>query len=146
MKNIDELHLEWEKDSIIDSTKIGSELLKIPTLHSKYLRILNQNKLSSNKLKFEYDKMKHIKTEYFLGNLDKETLDKYNWDQFDLRIGSKSNIDRYISADEDLIKILQKISYYDRIVFTCEQILQELKNRSWQLKTYVDNEKFLNGV
>ena len=38
----------------------------------------------------------------------KETLDEYGWDQFDLKIGTKGNIDTYLEADDYLIKILEK--------------------------------------
>lgn len=146
MIKLEDLLELWNKDSVVDESSIGGELLKIPQLHAKYLKILNEHKLASIRGKFEYDKMKNIKTEYYLGNLDKETLDEFGWEQFDLRIGAKSNIDRYINSDEILIKLLQKKSYHEQAVFTCEQILNELKNRSWQLKTFVDYQKFLNGV
>ena len=98
----------WNNDSSIDESKISSELLNIPQLHAKYLTILNEHKLASIRCKFEYDKMKNIRTEYYLGHLDKETLDQYGWDQFDLRVGTKNNIERYIVSDEILIKLLQK--------------------------------------
>lgn len=146
MIKLDEILNSWTKDCIIDQTQLGNEIVKIPQLHAKYLRILNEHKLSSLKTKFEYDKLKNIKTEYYLGNLDKETLDEYGWEQFDLKIGTKGNIDRYINSDEQLIKLLQKKSYHDQAISTCEQILNEIKNRSWQVKTLVDHNKFISGV
>jgi len=143
---LDELLEEWNKDCSIDESKIGSEIIKIPQLHAKYLKILNDHKMGSLKSKFDFDKMKNIKTEYYLGHLDKETLDAYGWEQFDIKVGTKNNIERYINSDEQLIKLLQKKSYHDQVVSTCEQILNELKNRSWQMKTLVDYNKFLSGA
>jgi hypothetical protein len=143
---LDELLEEWNKDCNIDEGKIGNEIIKIPQLHAKYLKVLNDHKLGSLKSKFEFDKMKNIKTEYYLGHLDKETLDAYGWDQFDIKVGTKNNIERYINSDDQLIKLLQKKAYHDQVVSTCEQILNELKNRSWQMKTLVDYNKFLSGA
>ena len=145
MQKLDDILNEWSKDSIIDETNISSEILNIPKLHSKYLSILSQNKLSSSKCKFEYDKMKELRSSYYMGHLDKETLDQYKWEQFDLHV-SKAGLEKYLNSDEYLIKILQKKTYFDQIVFACESILNELKNRSWQLKTYVDFQKFLVGA
>lgn len=146
MLKLDDILEMWNKDSYMDDSNLSREILNIPRLHVKYLKELNDHKLASIKCKYEYDKMKHIKTEYYSGNLDKESLDEYGWDQFDLRIGSKGNIDRYIGADEQLIKILQKKAYHEQIVYTCESILHEIKNRSWQLKSLIEWNKFQAGA
>lgn len=145
MQKLDEILETWAKDSIIDETNVAREILNIPKLHAKYIKILNENKLSSIKCKFDYDKMKEIRSSYYLGHLDKETLEAYGWEQFDIHV-TKGGLERYLNSDEFLIKLLQKKSYFDQIVFTCESILNELKNRSWQLKTYVDYQKFLSGA
>ena len=146
MMKLDEILTNWNDDCKIDEAQIGNEIIKIPQLHAKYLRILNDHKLGSLKSKFEYDKLKNIKTEYYLGHLDKETLDEYGWEPFDLKIGTKNSVDRYINSDDQLVKLLQKKSYHDQVISTCEQILNEIKNRSWQLKTLVDYNKFLSGA
>ena len=36
---LDQLMEEWRKDSPVDSTELGIASLKIPELHSKYLKI-----------------------------------------------------------------------------------------------------------
>ncbi len=146
MIKLDEILNEWTKDCVIDQTQLGNEIVRIPQLHAKYLQILNDHKLSSLRNKFEFDKLKNIKTEYYLGHLDKETLDQYGWEQFDLKIGTKGNVERYINSDDQLIKLLQKKSYHDQAIATCEQILNEIKNRSWQVKTLVDYNKFISGA
>lgn len=145
MSKLDDVLNEWGKDAIVNEANISGELLNIPQLHSKYIRILNEHKLASIKSKFDYDKMKELRSAYYLGHLDKETLDTHNWEQFDLHI-TKAGLDRYLNSDEYLIKILQKKAYHDQIVYTCESILTELKSRSWQLKSYIDYQKFLNGA
>lgn len=146
MIKLDEILNEWTKDCVIDQTQLGNEIVRIPQLHAKYLQILTDHKLSSLRNKFEYDRLKNIKTEYYLGHLDKETLDQYGWEQFDLKIGTKGNVERYINSDNQLIKLLQKKSYHDQAITTCEQILNEIKNRSWQVKTLVDHNKFISGA
>lgn len=136
---------EWAKDCIIDDGNIKLELINIPKLHAKYIRYLNEHKMASFKAKFDYDKMKNIRSEYYLGQLDQETLEEYGWEQFDLHV-TKTGLEKYLNCDEILIKLLQKKIYHDQVISTCESILNELKSRTWQLKTLVDYEKFLSGA
>lgn len=145
MTKLEELLEMWNKDSIIDDSKIKLELVNIPKLHAKYIKVLNEHKLASIKTKFDYDKMKSIRSEYYLGHLDQETLEAYGWDQFDIHV-SKAGLEKYINSDENLIKLLQKKTYHDQAVFTCESILNEIKSRTWQLKSLIDYEKFLSGA
>ena len=53
MSKLDELMVEWEKDSQIDRTEPGKALLDIPKLHSKYLNILSRHKLLSKEAEFK---------------------------------------------------------------------------------------------
>ena len=95
MMKLDEILQNWSNDSIIDDSKINNEIIKIPQLHAKYLRILNDHKMGSLRCKFDYDKLKNLKTEYYLGHLDKETLDDLGWEQFDIKVGTKNNVERF---------------------------------------------------
>jgi hypothetical protein len=135
----------WKVDSIIDETQPQKELVNIPILHAKYIEILSQHRLATQKAKFDYNKMKKIRREYYLGNLDKETLDQYKWEQFDLKIGTKGNIEYYLEADDYLIKLLEKKAYYDECCYICETILKELHSRTFQLKEYCTHVRFLAG-
>ena len=144
MLKLENILEEWTKDCNIDEAMLSSEIVGIPKLHAKYIRHLNDHKLASIKAKIDYDKLKNLLTEYYNGNLDKETLDELGWEQFDLKL-MKSGVERYINSDERLNKLLYKKSYHDQVASTCEQILNELKNRTWQLKTVVDYNKFLSG-
>lgn len=146
MDKLEDVLNYWNQDSIINDGNLKLELMNIPKLHAKYIKILNDHKLASIKSKFEYDKMKEIRSSYYMGHLDQDTLDAYKWEQFDICIKTKGGIDKYLNADDYLIKLLQKKSYHDQVVYTCESILNELKSRTWQLKSIIDYEKFLSGA
>lgn len=145
MVKLDEIIKMWKEDAKIDTTKPQNEIVNIPILHAKYVSILSKHRLASQKAKFDYAKMKKIRREYFLGQLAKETLDEYKWEQFDLKVGSKGNIDYYLEADDVLIKILEKKTYYDECIFICESIMKELHSRTFQLKEYCTHHRFLEG-
>ena len=145
METIEEIIKNWDADSVIDATEPGKELLKIPTLHNKYLKFLVKHKLAVKRLNFEYAKMRRIKEEYYNGSLSKEELDEYGWEPFLLNVKTKMGVEKYLESDKDLIKILEKKIHHDESVSICESILQELKSRTFQLRDYISWERFIGG-
>ena len=143
METLEHILKLWERDAIIDQTEPSKELLKIPTLHSKYLGMLTKHKIAGKKAHFDYLRMKKVKTEYFGGRLDKDELEQYGWEPFQFVL--KTDLSTYMEADKDLIKLLEKKVYHDECVSVIESIMQELKQRTWQLRDFISWEKFVNG-
>jgi hypothetical protein len=144
MSKLDELLEEWRKDADIDRTEPGKALLDIPKLHSKYLNILSRHRLLSKEAEFKYNKMKKLKWEYYTGKLDDDDLKKYEWDPFPYVL--KSDLSTYMESDDDLNKYSAQKIMHDEIVEVCTAILKELNNRTWELRSYIDWEKFIQGV
>ena len=145
MSKLEEILKEWNTDSVIDSTEPGKELLKIPTLHNKYLKILVNHRLAMKRVNFDYARMRKIKEEYYNGSLSQEELEEYGWEPFLLNVKTKQGIERYIESDAELVRLLEKKMYHDEAISVCESILQELKSRTFQLKDYIAWERFIGG-
>ena len=143
METIEQILKYWESDSEIDQTEPGKELLNIPKLHNKYLTILTKHKMMSKKAHFDYLKMRKVKWEYYSGKMDQDELAKYGWEQF--RYTLKSDINTYLEADLDLIRLLEKKMIHEESVSVVEAIMNELKQRTWQLKEYITWERFIGG-
>jgi hypothetical protein len=143
MENLDLILKEWEKDADMDQTEPGKELLKIPKLHNKYLTVLTKHKMASKRAHFEHSRMKKVKWEYYSGKLSQEELSQYGWEPFNFKL--KSDIPLYLESDNDLIHLLEKKIYHDEVVSVCEAIMGELKQRAWELKSYIDWERFIGG-
>lgn len=133
----------WEKDSVVDSTDPGREILRVPILHSKYVTQLTAHSLAIKQCSIELSKMRKIKWEYYQGRLDESELKKYGWEPF--RFVLKSDISTYIDSDEDLSKIIAKKALHEQSVELCNYVLKELNNRTWQLKEFMGWEKFISG-
>ena len=144
MSKLDELLEEWRKDADIDRTEPGKALLDIPKLHSKYLNILSRHRLLSKEAEFKYNKMKKLKWEYYTGKLDDDDLKKYEWDPFPYVL--KSDLSTYMESDEDLNKYMAKKAIHEEVVEICQSILKELNSRTYQLRSFIDWEKFIQGV
>ena len=143
MENLEQILKYWDTDSNMDQTEPSKELLKIPVLHSKYLNILTKHKIASKKAHFDYLRMRKIKWEYFTGKMSKEELDEYGWEPFQFALNS--DINTYLEADSDLIKLLEKKVYHEEAISVIESIMSELKQRTWQLRDFISWEKFVNG-
>lgn len=143
MDNLEKILKMWEDDAVIDQTEPSKELLKIPVYHSKYLKILTAHKVASKKAHYDYLRMKKIKWEYFTGKLSKDELEQHGWEPFQFAL--KSDISTYMEADSDLIRLLEKKVYHDECVSVIEAIMNELKQRTWQLRDFISWEKFING-
>ena len=144
MKQLDDLLEMWRQDSDIDRTEPGKALLDIPKLHSKYLNILSKHRLLSKDAEFKYNKMKKLKWEYYTGKLDDDELKKHGWEPFPFVL--KSDITTYLESDEDMSKYLASKVLHDEIVDVCGTILKELNSRTYQLRSFIDYEKFINGI
>lgn len=143
METLEHILKLWENDAVIDQTEPSKELIKIPTLHSKYLGILTKHKIAAKRAHFDYLRMKKVKSEYFTGKLSQEELEEYGWEPFQFVL--KSDMSTYMDADKDLIKLLEKKVYHDECVSVIESIMNELKQRTWQLRDFISWEKFVNG-
>lgn len=145
IKDIEDLVKMWAEDSKMDETEPGRELLKIPNLHAKYLRILTAHNLHLKVLVSQYNQKKKLKWEYYSGDLNNlEDLEKHNLEPMTKKI-LRTDIPMYIDADEDLNNILLKRVYHQEIVDFCERVLKELHSRTFQLKTFVEWERFTSG-
>jgi hypothetical protein len=144
MNKTDELLNMWAKDSVIDRTEPGKELINIPQLHSKYLTILSKHRLLAKEADFKYNKIKKIKWEYYTGKLDDGQLKHYGWEPFPFVL--KSEINTYFDSDEDLNKALANKIVYEEVVEICQSILKELNSRTFQLRDFIQWERFIQGV
>ena len=139
--NLDEIQLSWEEDSKIDEDNLHTESTRIPSLHAKYYKILNNvlllKKLEENKFK----QLKKEKWQYYTGKADPEVYIEKPFDHKVLR----QDVDKYMDADEDLIKVLNKIDYFQVMLNYLDSILKTINNRTYQIKNSIEWQQFIRG-
>lgn len=139
--NLEEIQSLWEEDAKIDPDNLHEESIKIPSLHSKYYKIYNNiillKKLEENKFKI----LKKEKWLYYSGKAEPEVyIDK----PFDHKV-LKPDIEKYMEADEDLMKSSSKIDYYQIMLNYIESILKIIMNRTYQIKNSIEYMRFTAG-
>jgi len=139
--NLEEIQLLWEEDSKLDPDNLHSESIKIPSLHAKYYKIYNNilllKKMEENKFKI----LRKEKWMYYSGKSDPEV---YKEKPFDHKV-LKPDIDKYMDADEEIIKSVSKIEYFQTMLNYLDSILKTILNRTYQIKNAIEFMRFTAG-
>tara|TARA_B100000029_G_scaffold284681_1_gene278526 strand:- start:273 stop:704 length:432 start_codon:yes stop_codon:yes gene_type:complete len=139
--NLDEIQSLWDEDSKIDADDLHSESTNVPSLHAKYYRILNNLLLLKKMEENKFKQLKKDKWQYYTGKSDPEVYIEKPFDHKVLR----QDVDKYMDADPDLIKILSKIDYYQVMISYLDSILKTINNRTYQIKNSIEWQKFIRG-
>jgi hypothetical protein len=142
---LDEILDMWAEDCRVDRTELGDEALKIPKLHSKYLRCFTEERLTLRKLEEEKREMLKTKHDYYRGVLPEEDLKANGWEPFQYSV-LKSDIPMHIDADQDIIKMNLRLAMQQEKVDTLESIIKSISNRGYLIKSAIDYEKFKVGA
>ena len=132
----------WKKDSVIDSDLYCEESTKIPQLHMRYMEFFNTYSLMKKERELE---MRRLIKEKWLFYKGKAPAQKYKDIPFDLKLTTKEEVNMFIEADEDVIRLQYKIDYIEQIIAFLEGVLRQIGNRNFQIKNAIEWEKFKNG-
>ena len=142
---LEEIQELWNRDRDIDITDLGVESVRIPQIHDKYLKIYIDERIRLKGLQFDLNKLVKLKTDYYAGNLTEEELEKLGWEQFLTRL-IKTEITKYLEADEDIIKMKKNIVLMEEKIHYLDSIIKMVSNRGFQIKSAIDWIKYNDGI
>jgi hypothetical protein len=142
---IEDVIKEWKLDAVIDESKLSSEIIRVPMLHSKYLEYYIHFKQQLSKAESKKNKMSWQKRKYFRGEMDLSDLQKHQWSQWQGLKPSTSELNQLLEFDTDINDIQRVVSEFKTSVSGCEYIMNQLKGREYALKTLFDYQKYLSG-
>lgn len=141
---LEELNEMWAKDAKIDEAALGHESLKIPQLHNKYYMLYSKEVLRLRKLKAELKELEHAKFEWYTGTIAEEEMKSRGWRPNPLKI-LRADVNKYIESDKDIITLSLKIDYHMQIANYLEDIVKQINNRNFIIKSALDWAKFQAG-
>jgi hypothetical protein len=141
---LEDIIASWEADNTFDHERLTEESVKSVTLHSKYYALLVNEKMKLVDYNNKKKELLHLKTEYYNGDLDQETLKENGWKPFSKKL-LKLDIDRYIQADKDYINMNLKIALQEEKVIMLKEIIDNLNRRSFTIKNIIEWKKFKAG-
>jgi len=142
---LDQIMKEWTKDSVIDPTELGEESIKIPQLHSKYLKIYYEERRKLKAIEFSGKELSLNKYEYYNGRMSQDELDKLEWAPFQKKL-MKHEIEMHIESDQDIIKNNMKIVNQKEKMEFLEEVIKNLNQRNFQIRNAIEWKKFIQGV
>ena len=138
---IDEIHIEWEKDTDIDPANLTEESRKIPKLHAKYYRYYTHEHTIQRKLETDLKRLYVLRTEWYDGSMAEEL----GWEPCLKRI-PKGYVKDTLEADLFIIKMKLKIGEQSEKVELLENIIKSINNRGYLIKNMIDFERFRTGA
>ena len=142
---LNELYEMVNKDLEIDKTELDTESLRTPQIHNKYLILHSKEKLKLEHVLSEKKVKRRNKWLYYTGKMSQEDLDRYGWEPFDLVI-LKTEVDRFVESDEEMIKLSAKITLQQEVVSYLESVVKMIANRQWNIRAALDWIKFTQGA
>lgn len=141
---------EWNKDTQIDfqfknkeyTEDLAKLALEIPFQHNKYLNHYTDLSQIKTSLEFEVRKLVKDKREYYGGEAEAKI---YAEKPFGNSIKTSEKMKVYLESDEDIINLEAKIKFIDQMLHYLDQVMRQISNRGFQIKSAIEWEKFING-
>ena len=141
--DLNQLKEEASKDLIIaNEEQLGSESLKNQKIKAKYLDYRTRFAQLLQKANGDYQRMYREKWEYYGGKADAKV---YVAKPFDLKV-LKNDLAMYISSDEEIIKLMDKIGYLEIVIKYIDGVIKSIDNRGWDIKNTIEWKKFEAGM
>lgn len=129
------------KDLIIDEFELDRELIRTPMILMKYSDIFNTELINLKQMYGLKEKIKHQRWIYYSGKANDKTYAK---EPLHITI-LKSDVEKYMSADDRLSQIDELISIQKGIVDYIEKCIKEIQSRNFHIKSIIDWRKFQSG-
>ena len=136
---LEDIMKEWEDDAPIDSHNLDGESLKIPNLHAKYMEMYTKEKRTLREFKRRWKVVFQQRWEAVIARDGRPP-------EHNIRI-SKSELEKhYVGADSELQEFEKLLNDQEDKVDYLSGVLDNIKNRNWQIKNAIDWSKFQTGL
>ncbi len=143
MDKFDELKSEAREDlAIVRLENLDQESYKNQNIKPKWLEYKSRFELLKTQAHIKYTKLYREKWEYYGGKSDAKV---YAAKPFDIKV-LKNDLQMYINADDDIIELQAKITYYEVIIKYIDGIIKSIDNRGWDIRNAQDWKKFEAGM
>jgi len=140
--DLEQLQLEADKDLKINDTELDLESLKTPQLHNKYMKHYTKFRLLLTRTEDELKMLRRDKWEYYTGKSDPKV---YQLKPFNFKI-LKTDIDKYLEADEEIQRLTQKVAYLNTVIDFLDKTIRVIVNRTYTIKNAIEWRRFTSGA
>jgi hypothetical protein len=141
---LEDIFVEWDRDSQLDRTKLDIVALGVPQMHAKYIRYLSHERLLLLKYEAEYKELKLAKQIFYIDGPDEETNAK-GWGVPPKGRIIKNDVGPWLDADKDIIALSLKIGMQKEKIEVLKSIVDTVSRLGFQVKSAIDWARFMNG-
>lgn len=141
---LDEVFDMWREDAKIDSSELGSEALRIPQLHHKYLRMLSHQRVAVKRMTAELESLRIRKTRFYQDGPDEETR-SLGWTMPPKGRILKTEAKQWVDADPDVLAMGNRLADQAEVVEALVDIVKSINNRNFVIKNSIEWLRFTNG-
>ena len=143
MDKLSELQAEAKEDLIIpDDENLEQQSYKNQVIKPKWLDYKSKYRMLMFQTKAQHKRLYREKWEYYGGKADAKV---YAAKPFDIKV-MKTDLQMYVQSDEDILRLQNKIGYYETCVDYCKGIIKSIDNRGWDIRNATDWKKFEAGM
>ena len=92
-----------------------------------------------------FQKMRGIRSRYYSGQMTKEELQKFGWEQYQYAKPLKTELERLLETDEIMLNLKDEYMLLKFSFEYCEEVMKSLKDRNFQIKHIIEWRKFESG-
>lgn len=140
---LDELIEKSKKDLHIDEIDLEQTLLRLPKMQSDYLSMYAKETVKLKDLYSLKEKIKLERWKYWSG---KQTDKYYKENGIVHEKVLKSDIEKYLSADDKIGLINEYVSVQKAHVDYLEKVIKEIGNMGFHIKAIIEWRKFSSGA
>ena len=135
MNFIEKLMSEWREDAEM-ADDLMDEARRIPLLHCKWLDKYQKVVLMKKEALYDFQMLYKEKYSFYMGREEECP---------DVKI-MKNEVPIYLNADVELNKAQGRLDLYDTYEKTLKEILNNINNRSFQIKNAIDWLRYSRGI
>lgn len=141
VQTFEDLQNVAEAEIIIDDEDIDGEAIRTTKLYMKYLNYYHRVGDKLDILKDSFAKLELEKKLYYLGKAKSEVYVKK---PFNHTI-TKTDLPMWMNADAEIQAMQGKIRVGQRTLSYLEDVLKQIKDRNFLIKSIIDYRKFISG-
>jgi hypothetical protein len=142
---LEDIYAMWETDCKYDDLNLDKDSLNISSLHAKYNRLLSETRSQLRACFIQRKTRANLLRDYYLGNLNNpDDLDRIGRPPF-LQKVLKNEVQGYIDADDELIKLETRTVMLEEKVDVIVEIMKCIHKRGYDIKSAIEWRKFTNG-
>ena len=138
---LSDIQTEWSKDSIIDKTELTDASLNVHKLHSKYMNILNGERMAYRTLLEEKKKLIQKLEDYYNGKIDGKDIGRDPWQLTE----SRALVEKRIEMDKELIDFNLKTFNQEEKVLLLKEVISSINQMSFNIRNAIEMIKFNQG-